>query len=876
MTTTPLLQQYFIIKEQHQNALVFFQVGDFYELFFEDAQKAAAFLGITLTKRGTHKGESVALCGVPVHALDHYLIKLVKGGFRVVICDQLEIARPGKIVERGVKQVLTPGTLTDIKLLQEKSASYCAVLSVSKHAYGLVFVELLTGNVFITTIFRDQVSDYQAHTFLEAELSRFSPDEIICADDAMGLQAEACVKKLGYVTTRCDNSNKLQESEILFKEWFDSCAVSAHEIVVRSPVALSALALLHAYLYKNQPHALEFCRSLFLYSADDYVILDAIAQRNLELAKNSADASSENTLFSVLDYAATAMGSRMIKKWIVRPLRNVEQINQRLDMVELLVKQVLLRDGLHSLLKSIGDNERVVGRIILQRATLHDYRMLLHALQTLPSIIDLFSRYGNFHETYILAKKIVQGLQGFDSLTIFLHNALNDDPENEWLIRAGYDSELDRLRALTHEGAQAIAALECSEQQRTGIQSLKIKYNHMQGYAFEITKANFDAVPQDYIRIQSLVNRDRFTTQQLKDLEYDIVRAERDSKELEKKLYGDVCVYVAQYAASLKRMSQALANCDSLVGLATAAYLNQYTRPVFCDDRDIIIEQGKHPVIAALIKNSFIPNDTLLTGSKRTWIITGPNMGGKSTFLRQTALITIMAHIGSFVPAQRAVVPLVDRIFTRIGASDNVAKGKSTFLVEMEETALICNQATEKSLIILDEVGRGTSTYDGLAIAQAVVEYLHEKIGARVLFATHYHELTALSTVDNGIVSYHAASKKQSDGSIMLLHKIVEGVADGSFGLEVAKGAHIPESILMRAELVLSGLQQKERELAQMSMSPDARDVQEKMQIYAAHVARLEQEVAQSQAVKKQLASLDYESLSPKQAFDILWDLKQK
>ena len=789
MTATPLMQQYFALKEQHIDALVFFQVGDFYELFFEDAQKASAFLGITLTKRGTHNGQPIPLCGVPVHALDHYVIKLVKGGFCVVMCDQLEVARPGKIVERGITQVLTPGTLTDLKLLQEKSASYCAALVMTEHAYGLVFVELLTGHIFVTRLTRDEHAD----TLLEAELARFSPDEIIChSDDTFGMQAQSRCKKLGYVVT---SFSGIDVDEI-FTNWFESCLSSAHELIKRCSSSLQALKLLYGYFYKNQPKALEFCRSLFFYNCDDYLVLDAIAQRTLELVKNSNDGSSEHTLYSVLDYAITAMGSRMLKKWIVRPLRNLDHINQRLDLIELLVNHILLREELMTYMRSIGDVERVIGRIILQRATLHDYRMLLRALQILPAMAEVLYE----HRACLLIEKMLQGLTGFEELTGFLENALNDDTEKDWLIRQGYNDKLDRLRALSQEGAQAIAALESAEQQRTGIQSLKIKYNHMQGYAFEITKANFDAVPDDYVRIQSLVNRDRFTTQQLKDLEHDILRAEQDSRALEQTLYQEVCAYVEHYAGQLKRMSQVIAQADACIGLATAAYTHHYTRPVFHESRDICIEQGKHPVVAALLSHVFIPNDTFLTQEKRTWVITGANMGGKSTFLRQTALIVIMAHIGSFVPAKRASLPLIDRIFTRIGASDNVAKGKSTFLVEMEETALICNQATEHSLIILDEVGRGTSTYDGLAVAQAVVEYLHEQVHARVLFATHYHELTALSHMHQGIVSYHAASKKQADGSVMFLHKIIEGVADGSFGLEVAKNAHMPTIVVLRAE----------------------------------------------------------------------------
>jgi DNA mismatch repair protein MutS len=426
------------------------------------------------------------------------------------------------------------------------------------------------------------------------------------------------------------------------------------------------------------------------------------------------------------------------------------------------------------------------------------------------------------------------------------------------------------------QGSQALAVLERQEQLRTGIQSLKIKHNHMHGYAFEVTKANFSAVPTDFVRVQSLVGRDRFTTQPLKDLEYDVVRAERDGNALEQELYRQLCEQVVAYAAPLKKMTQAVAQCDALLGLACAAYAQGYVRPQFHADeacRDICIEGGKHPVVAHVLKHAFIPNDTQLVDAERTWIITGPNMGGKSTYLRQVALIAVMAQVGSFVPAQRAQLPLLDRIFTRIGAADNVAQGKSTFLVEMEETALICNQATAKSLVILDEVGRGTSTYDGLAIAQAVVEYLHTRIGARALFATHYHELTALAEAHPGMAMYHAASKKTPAG-IILLHKIIRGVADGSFGLEVAKGAQLPAEIVERAESILNYLKQKEAELALCAASQDFAQVQNQMQFYAGRIATLEQEMRKSQTREQRLANIDYDTLSPKQAFDILWELR--
>jgi DNA mismatch repair protein MutS len=471
----------------------------------------------------------------------------------------------------------------------------------------------------------------------------------------------------------------------------------------------------------------------------------------------------------------------------------------------------------------------------------------------------------------------VHGLGDFAAVVTLLQAALNDDVEKEWLIKPGYNAELDRLRELMAQGSQALAELERCEQERTGIASLKIKHNSIHGYAFEVTKANFSAVPADFVRVQSLVGRDRFTTQALKDLEYDLARAERDGNALEQELYRQVCEQVAAYAAPLKKMSQAVAQCDALLGLARVAYAHGYVRPQFHADaacRDICIEAGKHPVVASVLQHAFIPNDTQLIGAQRTWIITGPNMGGKSTYLRQVALVCVMAQVGSFVPASRAQLPLLDRIFTRIGAADNVAQGKSTFLVEMEETALICNQATEKSLVILDEVGRGTSTYDGLAIAQAVVEYLHETVKARALFATHYHELTALADAHPGMAMYHAASKKTEHG-IMLLHKIRAGVADGSFGLEVAKGAQLPAEIVARAENILNYLKQKEAELALCAAAQDGQQLHHQMQFYAGRIATLEQELNLGQTLAQRLAQIDYDSLSPKQALDILWDLRK-
>lgn len=790
MTTTPLLQQYFAVKEQFSDALVLFQVGDFYELFFEDARTASSFLGITLTKRGTHEGKPVPLCGVPVHALDHYLVKLVRGGFRVVLCDQTEPARAGKLVERQVRQVLTPGTLTDMRLLDEKSASYCAALHPVNDLCGCAFIEVLTGQIFVTVMPLDD------RVLLESELRRFSPDEVLLPDTKPGETLEQHVRRLSFVTARFASGAEI----VGFEAWLSQLPSTSLDLVRRSEAVLSALQLLYGYLQKNQARVLEACSGLFFYAADDYLMLDGATQRNLELIKNLQDGSSDQTLFSILDRAVTPMGSRMIKKWLVRPLVRRQQIMARHEAVGLLYRDFRVHEELSALLRDVGDFERVVGRIVLRRAQLYDYQSLTRSLESVHRVRNFLVPHA---QTGLMAR-LFEAMADFEPLRLFLVSAINLDQAVEGTIAVGYAVELDRVRHLAHEGTAAIAEFEREERERTGIASLKVKYNRVQGYAIEVTKANLGAVPADYVRLTTLVGGERFTVQRLKDLEYALVRAQREAGEIEERLFAQVCVDVEQWAGALRRAAQALAQCDALVGLTRAAYEFGFVCPVMSDDgqQQIVIKDGRHPVVAAALGNDFVPNDTHLGGETRTWIITGPNMGGKSTYLRQVALISVMAQSGSWVPASAALLPIFDRIFTRIGASDNVAAGKSTFLVEMEETALICNRATDRSLVILDEVGRGTSTYDGLAIAQAVVEYLHAAVRPCALFATHFHELTALAKDGSGIIAYHAASRWTPDG-IILLHKIVPGCADGSFGIEVARQVDLPAPVLQRAQTLV-------------------------------------------------------------------------
>lgn len=886
---TPLMQQYHTIKVDYPDTLLFFQVGDFYELFFDDAKQAAAFLGIALTSRGKNKGEPIPLCGVPIHAKDYYVARLVKGGFNIALCDQLEPPRPGTIVARGVVQVLTPGTLTDSKLLDAKSASYLFSFFPMENQLGLLFGELLTGQLFATVLPVDSVK------MLESEIVRFFPDEIIVPDSTAGKSFQSLFKRSGYTTSVVDY-NLYAHSSAQAAGWVKSqFKASDVELLEKNESLKLALYYFYAYVQRNQRVALDQFSTFHMYQPEDFLMLDGATQRNLELVKNS-HGNAKNTLFAMIDGAVTPMGSRMIKKWLLRPLIKQKAIVQRQDVVELFMNMVTVCQQLTDLLVQVGDVERVIGRIALTRATVHDYIALKRALGAVAPIRQLV----NNHTQHALMQVIYKHMADFTALHELLDQAIHDEVGHDYIVKVGFDPELDRLRELVVSGNEKILLLEREQQVQTGISSLKIRYTQQQGYYIEITKANLHLVPQDYIRQQSLVGKERFVTTALRELQHDIMRARTDIEHVEAAVFARIKADVAHYLVSLRKLAYALAHVDALLGFAQVANAHDYVRPLFNDKRDIVIVGGRHPVIEQTTDAVFIGNDTRLTDEQSLWIITGPNMGGKSTYLRQVALINILAQCGAFVPAKQASLPIVDRVFTRIGAGDNLAENKSTFLIEMEETATICKQATRNSLVILDEVGRGTSTFDGLAIAQAVVEHIYTTIGARCLFATHYHELTQLHAQHAGIVPYHAASKK-TDNGIIFLYKMVRGVADGSFGIEVAKLAQLPESLITRSQQLLVGLTQSSEHtsarfygaigkehangsdngigaggyVGALSTSLEASQ-SASVQEYERQIAHLQAELARNMAVLSHLDGLDYDNLSPKQAFDLLWRLRQK
>lgn len=845
------MQQYFAIKEQFQDTLLLFQVGDFYELFFDDAKTASSFLAITLTKRGKNKGQDIPLCGIPVHALNHYLRKLIKGGFKVALCDQLSKPTPGTVVERGITQVFTPGTLTDSLMLDEKSASYLLALYPTQDHYGLLFSELLTAQLFATIIPIDN------KRFIEAELSRFFPDEVLLPDTIQGKTQATFIKQLGYCTTFAPIPSHLESpAQQWIEEQFNE---STQSRLIQDPTLKHSFDIFYSYLYKNNAQALKQFKTINFYQPEDYLVIDRATQRNLEIVTNNQDGSRRYTLFSVLDKAKTAMGSRTIKKWLLRPLVNLETIMQRQLVVTRLVSRLDVLQQSEELLGQMADLERIIGRIALKRATVHDYRALQDSLSLIPHIKQALIQL-----QLPLTQSIMDRLYDFSPLIELLASSIANDPLSDRIIKDGFDLELDHLRNLAENGQKEIAKLEQQEIEQTGITSLKIRYNNISGYYIEITSANRDLIPERYKHQQTLANRQRFTTPELSTLERDLTRAQNEMAAVEATVFDRVKREVEDQLSPLRHAAQALAYFDGLIGFARAGYDYRYTAPTFNDKQNIIITKGRHPVIELSTSQPFVGNNTTLANEQTLLIITGPNMGGKSTYLRQVALISIMAQCGSLVPADYAHLAILDRIFTRIGSGDNLAEGKSTFLVEMEETATICTQATKNSLVILDEVGRGTSTFDGIALAQAIIEHILLVVGARCLFATHYHELTTLSEQYPTVKNYHLQCRNIGE-ELIFLHTIAPGIAQGSFGLAVAHLAQLPAPIVQRAAIILKELENKQHVL------PEER--QQAGFCYPKNNDYLKIPNNKELAIITTLKALDINNLSPKQAFDRLWDL---
>lgn len=818
---TPLMRQHRDIKRGYPDAILFFRVGDFYEMFYEDAEEASRILSIALTSRDKHSADPVPLCGVPYHAATGYIAKLLKAGRTVALCEQVEDPKLAKgLVRREVVRLYTPGTLIDTELLPPTEANFLAAVHVSSDrstsrgtpsSLGLAALEVSTGDFWIAEFQGDQ-----AVTNLLDELARLDPREL--------LYSNACTHA-GRPWLEEIRGPRLSAQP---SQWFDlrdATQVLLEQFRVGSldgfgcrcvTAGIQAGGAVLRYLCETQPSAsLDHIRRVTVRRPGDAMHLDGATIYNLELIRpmnrfQDSGQRAEATLLTVLDRTVTAMGARLMREWILRPLVNGQEIQTRLDAVSELRTRLEPRVNLRAALRNIQDLSRLSSRICLGVATPRDLLALKQSVAALPELHSHLVLCTSF-----LLKNLADAWDHATDIYDLIDRAIDPDAplssRDGGIFRDGYHAGVDELRKAGKEGKGWIAALEAKERERTGIESLKVRFNHVFGYYIEVTKTNLPRIPSDYIRKQTLANAERFMTPDLKELEERVTGADVKLKALEQELFQALRSHVAQDTPRLQSISRALALLDVLVGLAETAALNQYVRPTVDEGDTIQIVEGRHPVVERLeLQGSFIPNDVLLDRTEnRLLILTGPNMAGKSTYLRQVALIVLMAQIGSFVPAKQAHIGLVDRIFTRVGASDNLAAGQSTFMVEMTETANILNSATPRSLILLDEIGRGTSTYDGLSIAWAVAEHIQDpqRLGARTLFATHYHEMTQLETTHPGIRNYRVAVQER-DGDVLFLRKIVAGGADKSYGIHVAKLAGLPPSVVHRAQQVLSKLEQ--------------------------------------------------------------------
>ena len=822
------MQQYQSIRRSlPKGTLLLFRLGDFYELFFDDAKLAADILGVALTKRN-----GMPMCGVPFHAAEAYVGKLIKAGHRVAICDQVSEPQPGKIVERKVSQIISPGTVSDLNLLEAKQNNFLASINRAKNRFGLALIDISTGEF--------RVAEMDSSSGLQDELTRFSPTELIRPDTLEGFPEATAYD--GYAF-------ELEQATDLLREQFQVQSLDGFGCSSMVAGIGAAGAIVH-YLKHQLRRSTDHIRSLGVYLADEFVALDATTQSHLELVgkrENNRDAS----LLRALDRTVTPMGARLLRESVLKPLRNLSSIRRRQALVAQFLEQPFLLNACRESMRGVRDIERTLSRVSQGTGGPRDLAAIRNSLEALPPLVEhlialektaLFA--GDFprpvppgspHGATPSAKadpgraevrvtgpkaesfchQILTGIHLLPELLELLRGAIVDEPpavvKEGGIFRSGYDADLDELRQLSGSGKEWIVGLQQKEIDRTGIKSLKVRYNSVFGYFIEITKANLNAVPSDYIRKQTTVNGERFITPELKEFEAKVLGADERAKQLEYQLFLKLREATVGYLKPLQETARAVAQLDLITALAESARLFGYCRPEVNADDALQISEGRHPVLDQnLTEEKFVPNDCLLDGdANRLLLITGPNMAGKSTYIRQVALLVLMAQMGSFIPAKSAIIGIVDRIFTRVGASDDLARGQSTFMVEMNETANIVNNATDRSLVILDEIGRGTSTFDGLSIAWSVAEYLHDVVRARTLFATHYHEMTELEMICTGVKNFNVAVREWND-RIIFLRKIQKGAADKSYGIQVARLAGLPAAVIDRAKEILANLESAE------------------------------------------------------------------
>ena len=799
-----MLKQYKEIKEEYADTILLFRLGDFYEMFLEDAEVASEVLEIVLTSREAGKGRRIPMCGIPYHAASGYIARLIAKGHKVAICEQVEDPKKAKgLVKREVVRVITPGTLIDEQVLEEKNNNYLVALVRMEETYGLAVADLSTGDFVVTQLPADDA-------LLIDELSHWQPKEILIPTDQMPFWSWLKQRAEVLLTPRPVQDYQWERAQECLQTHFQVASLEGYGCQHLQAAVAAAGAVL-AYFYETQKNQLQHILSLRTYYLGDFMHLDQYSRRNLELVETLRDRKTQGSLLWVLDRTVTAAGGRLLKKWLEQPLRRRTEIEDRLAKVEVFYSRHRIREATRVLLRRTCDLQRLLAKLACGTVNPRDLVALSATLQVLPEL-----RAELFREELGSVAELAGEINLFPKLSALLVTALQEDPPlvvtEGNIFREGYHQELDELIRATRDGKQWVAGLEMKERDRTGIKSLKVGFNQVFGYYLEVTKANLAAVPADYIRKQTLANAERFITPELKEYEELILGAAEKRAALEYDLFLDLRQQVLGELPELKKLAEILAMLDVYAGLAETAVENHYIRPEIDEGKRIMIREGRHPVVERMLPpGRFVPNDTLLDqNTHRLQIITGPNMAGKSTYMRQVALIVLMAQIGSFVPAGFAQIGLVDRIFTRVGAADNLAGGQSTFMVEMSELANILHHATADSLLILDEIGRGTSTFDGLSIAWAVLEYLWNpaQIGARTLFATHYHELTTLARRLDGVENLNVAVAKEGE-QIVFLRKIIPGASDRSYGIEVARLAGIPADILSRAAAILAELEAK-------------------------------------------------------------------
>ena len=864
VTETPMMKQYLRIKAEHEDAILLFRMGDFYEMFFDDAVTASRVLGLTLTARSKDKGQEVPLAGVPHHSVDRYIKKLILAGHRVAVCDQLEDPQEAKgVVERGVTRVITAGTLTDDLLPDDRASNYLAAICPRSKLCGVAWVDLTTGRFFVEEIAPDRIRD---------SLARIDPAECLYPEGFRGrndrLLAE--LDRETVVTDRPDWVFDLRNAMKTLREHFGVISLDGFGCGDLTAGASAAGAVVQ-YLNDTQRTSLGHIDRLERYVDSRHLLIDGTATRNLELVRTMRSGERRDSLLGVLDKTITPMGARLLHEWLLSPLREPADINRRQAGVAELAGDPDLRDEIRALLDRMYDIERIGSKVSTGRANARDLAALLQSARMIPAL----RRSVEDREPPVL-RGLAERLDPLDDVAGLIERAIADEPpttiQEGGIIRPGYNEELDELRTIQRDAKGWMANYQAEEARRTGIDSLKVGFNKVFGYYLEVTNAHADKVPENYVRKQTLKNAERYFTPELKEYETKVLTSGDRADQLEYDLFVEVRESVAAETGRVLDVGRAVAELDALAGLAQVAVENRYHRPVVDDSHKLLIVDGRHPVLELTLEGeSFVPNDVQLDGEEQMMaIVTGPNMAGKSTYIRQVALIVIMAQMGGFVPAKSAEIGAVDRVFARIGASDEIARAQSTFMVEMNETANILNNATDRSLIVLDEVGRGTSTYDGVSIAWAVSEYIHEQIGARTLFATHYHELTTLEAVLPRARNYNVAVREWED-EVIFLRKIIEGGTDKSYGVHVAKLAGIPRSIVDRAKKILAQLEssglddQDQPKIAPVKVRAKKPNEMQLALFRSPHEATLDA-----------LKTLDIDSMSPLEALMKLKSLRQE